>query len=320
MLTLITMLLITTFLGYLLLIRDTTGIKNRFFDVNTTTTMRGFWCLVVMLVHVPKLHQNLIQDLLGSFAYIGVTFFFMTSSYGLMLSIRKRNDAALKEFWKRRLPKLLFPMILVNILAFASDAVIGTASFRTLLDFSDFVSQIIMFYLIFWLVFRIPAQRIAQTGRTYILCVCVVIISLVIYATEDFCSLKWPTESMGFLYGILLAEYADIFIEKISKRWILSCVLSCVLALILGVFYLQVKYETFWGDYVVKILLGCSILVFVLSINTKYAIGNAAGRFLGKISYEVFLLHGLVFRWVDYVLGPIDSGLYILVSMIVTVC
>ena len=55
------------------------------FDKQNSNAMRGFWCLIVILVHIPVPYQNRIQNMLGSFAYIGVTFFFMTSAYGLRL-------------------------------------------------------------------------------------------------------------------------------------------------------------------------------------------------------------------------------------------
>lgn len=60
-----------------------------FFNLTNTTAMRGFWCIIVILVHIPAVYQNRIQDLMGSFAYIGVTFFFMTSAYGLKVGAKR---------------------------------------------------------------------------------------------------------------------------------------------------------------------------------------------------------------------------------------
>lgn len=84
-----------------------------FFDISNSNALRGFWCLIVVLVHIPISHQNKIQDMIGSFAYVGVTFFFMTSAYGLKLQMRK-NPNRIKMFWERRLPKLLIPCFVVN--------------------------------------------------------------------------------------------------------------------------------------------------------------------------------------------------------------
>ena len=40
--------------------------NNHFFDKENTNALRGFWCLIVVLVHIPLLYQNRIQDMIGS--------------------------------------------------------------------------------------------------------------------------------------------------------------------------------------------------------------------------------------------------------------
>ena len=67
--------------------------SKHFFDIDNTNALRGFWCLIVVLVHIPAVYQNPIQDMIGSFAYIGVTFFFMTSAYGLRLAVDKKPES-----------------------------------------------------------------------------------------------------------------------------------------------------------------------------------------------------------------------------------
>ena len=91
MITNIIMCTIVIFLGALVLFVDKKGCDASFFDIETTNCMRGFWSLIVLIVHVPSLYHNTIQDVLGSFAYIGVSFFFMTSSYGLTVAVQKKS-------------------------------------------------------------------------------------------------------------------------------------------------------------------------------------------------------------------------------------
>lgn len=43
---------------------------SHFFNKENSNALRGFWCLIVVLVHVPGAYQNRIQDIIGSFAYI----------------------------------------------------------------------------------------------------------------------------------------------------------------------------------------------------------------------------------------------------------
>lgn len=314
MLTVFSMLLIVAFLGYLAFLPDTKGKTNRFFDLNTTTAMRGFWCLIVVLVHVPEAGQNRIQDLIGSFAYIGVTFFFMTSGYGLMLAAKKTEDGQmLHGFWKRRLPKLLVPMLIANLLATTVDAMAGEVRIQGIFSLNPFVKQLLLFYLVFWAIFHMPILEIWKKRIVY---VAVVIISLLIYFAD---AGGWAVEAFGFLYGIFLPDWIDKLSEKAKQYWGKGIVALIICCLCLGVLYLKAKYVAFLGDYLLKIALGIAILLLILWGNVKYPVGNVAGKFLGKISYEVYLIHGVVFEQFRYILTDVDSGCYIIISIIATV-
>ena len=70
--------------------------------------IRAICCIIVVLVHIPQQHSNIIQDVIGSFGYIAVTLFFMLSAYGLKYSIENKKDY-LKFFWKNRILVLLIP-------------------------------------------------------------------------------------------------------------------------------------------------------------------------------------------------------------------
>lgn len=307
-------------LSILLLHRDEKGKASCFFDLENTTCMRGFWCIIILLVHIPLQYQNTIQDAIGSFAYIGVTFFFMTSSYGLLLSVEKNPQAMKNGFWKRRLSKLLIPMVLVNIVRFvAYISIYGIFDWWNLLQVTGFVRQLLFFYLLFWLVFRFCADRVTLNVKCLIVGVGVVLFSILIYITGGFSIFGWPPESMGFLYGVLLARLKEWFFHHMQTRWKLKCAEFCIGSLLLGVFYLKFKWVPFWGDYIVKIFLGLLILLFILVLNTKISIGNPVSRFLGKISYEVYLIHDVSFLILMGLPFQYDSGIFILLSIVVTI-
>ena len=125
-----------------------------FFDASNSNALRGFWCLVVILVHIPAAHQNRIQDMIGSFAYIGVTFYFMTSAYGLKLQMRKA-PSKINIFWRKRLPKLLVPCFTVNIIsAFVTIITGGEITIVDLFRINRWVMWLLVCYAFFWLSYR----------------------------------------------------------------------------------------------------------------------------------------------------------------------
>ena len=57
----------------------------------------------------------------------------------------------------------------------------------------------------------------------------------------------------------------------------------------------------------------------MLVFNTKFCIGNKINEFLGKISFEVYLIHGVVFGVVATFIPNSISGVFILLSLLFTV-
>lgn len=319
MITKIIMLLILTFLAFLLLFRDSKGRQSSFFDLETSGCMRGFWCLIVLLVHIPVVQQNTIQDAIGSFAFVGVTFFFMTSSYGLTLSALKKPDTYLNGFWSRRLPRLMLPMLFVNVFTVVAEYVtIGKFNPWQFISLTNWVRQILIFYLIFWLVHRL-FPKLSVKVKNNILIIITLMLSVLIYFTGGFGIMSWPTETMGFVYGILLATRKECFKQFALRKWWLKISLAFVLSAVTGVSYLKFKSIPVVGDYLLKILLGIAILLLIFIANAKISTGNPVSRFLGSISYEVYLFHSVAFILLESISANLSSGVYILSSMIITV-
>ena len=83
----ICILLLFVVLGGVLLYRaKITDTCNDFFDKNWSLALKGLCCIVVILVHIPNEHSTRLQNMMGSFAFVAVTVFFMISGYGLSVN------------------------------------------------------------------------------------------------------------------------------------------------------------------------------------------------------------------------------------------
>ncbi len=320
MLTLLIMAVIIAFLGSFLIYRDKKGKQASFFDLDTSGAMRGFWCLVVVLVHIPEMYQNPLQDAVGSFAYIGVSFFFLTSSYGLTLSALKDPEGFTKGFWKRRLSRLLLPMLCVNILTILAE-LIFTRSFEplTLLRINGWVRDLLAFYFIMWAMHRFLPKSFSAKKKSLLVLIPVFIFSVCIYVFNGMYIFGWPTEIYGCIYGVLLALYKDKFLEFTKRKWFLKSAMFFAASVILGLLYLKLKGIPFLGDYIIKIVLGIAILGLIFVLNSKISLGNPVSRFLGGISYEVYLVHSVAFIILQSLPITLDSGVFILGAIILTI-
>ena len=285
-----------------------------FFNRENSGVMRGFWCLIVVLVHIPAAYQNRAQDMLGSFAYVGVTFFFLTSACGLRLAAVKRPES-LKGFWRNRLPKLLVPCLLTNAIGMALRALCGGGiELRMLVWINGWVCWLLVCYFIFWACYCfLPAKR-----RDWAVCGLVSVFSLAVYRMKPETT-TWCPEVLGFAWGILLSCRMDSFRGWLSRGWAAKSSALCLFAACLGIAYLRWKEIPFFGDYVLKIALGMAILSFLLALNTKISIGNPVSRTLGAVSFEVYLLYGGVFFALESAFPELNSGLFILMSLLLTI-
>ena len=251
--------------------------------------------------------------MLGSFAYVGVTFFFMTSAYGLRMAAMKR-PASMARFWRNRLPKLLAPCVLSNVVHMAVYAAAGSlVSPLMLLTIGGWVRWLLVCYLFFWLSYRFLPEK----SRDWAICGLVILFSLGVYLRKPG-GTTWCPEVMGFVWGILLSRWKGGFVNWTGRRWIQKCVGLCLLAGILGIGYLAGKGVPFWGDYILKIVLGAAILGFMLTLNGKISIGNRVSRVLGTISYEVYLLHDIAFYGLERVKPELNSGVFIFAGILIT--
>lgn len=269
------------------------------------------------MVHIPAQYGNALQDIAGSFAYIGVTFYFMASGYGLSLGVIQNNGLK-NGFWQKRLPKLLLSQLLVNIcaevlfLALLGDGI----TLATILWVARWLRWLLACYLIFWLAHKLcKQQKIANA----IIGAGVLVLSIGQYVLKNAGVLNetiWPTEIYGFFWGILLANFATKFRNFGKEKWFFKAAIICITAALLGVLYLKFKTIPLLGDYLLKIALGLAILLFLLFLNTKISIGNKALNFLGGISYEMYLSHTMVISLIQRLCPELTSGVFIWLALV----
>lgn len=294
-----------------------------FFNKENTNALRGFWCIVIVLAHVVESKQNTLQDTIGSFAFIGVTFFFLTSAYGLKTGVFKDKNY-INHFWFKRLVKLLIPCLITNFMLIASEWLTGVrysfgGFFHSLGSINQWVLLLLVCYVIFYLVYLL-GMNLDNLKKDVIICIFILAYSLFSYFCKDNkLVIGWPYELLGFSYGLLLFDFKDKFVLKINDKWKESVILFGILSLIVGVMYLKSKTIYFVGEYLLKIILGIVITLLILSLNARISLSNRVNQFLGNISFEVYLLHNASFVLLQYYLPDLESGVFIVLSLIITI-
>ena len=300
------------------------GSKADFFSKDYTTVLKGICCIVVILIHVPAVHGNGIQRLIGCFAYVCVTIFFMISAYGMMKSNEKGNGY-LKSFWRNRLVSLFIPCVFVNCTSLVLGYIDkGVFSYHALLYLNDYVKVLLEWCIWFYIVELLKAKFFPNKPvlEDALLIGGVVISSLLYYFCVDAqysAQAGWCFERMGLVWGVLLCRNYDRMLSWMTSNRVYKEIFFLGLSLLLGVAYLHFKWIPFWGAYLLKINLGVVIIItlFLISMNRRF--GGKASLFFGKISYEVYLLHGVILLFLASLLPEsINSGLFIFATILLT--
>ena len=129
----------------------------------------------------------------------------------------------------------------------------------------------------------------------------------------------WEIERLGFACGVLLAANYKVVNRWIHNRCIMKTVVLMIASGIVGMAYLKFKPVDFYGDYLLKIVLGIVLTAFVIVTTSGFRVGNRLNCFLGSISYEVYLLHEIAFASLIILVPRINSGVFIVVSIAITV-
>lgn len=293
--------------------------KEVFMKKDYTQVLKGICSIIVILVHIPLEYSNKLQDGIGSFGYVCVTFFFLISAYAMNLN-EEQKETYLKTFWKNRLSSLLIPCLLVNVTVWSINKVFVDTTFWSILIINNYV--IVLLQYCFWFYFVSWGKRYYGNKVANILLITgVVISSLLLYFftyNDAPAQSGWCFERIGLVWGILLFLYFPRA-QRFFKFSIGKVCVFTILCLIFGGLYLIYKPVFFWGEYLLKILLGWIIICWVFTLSSKRVYGNKTMFFLGSISYEIYLSHGGIMCFLSNLYPKLSSGTFIILTVIGTI-
>ena len=316
--------LILLFLLFAALWQSRSGDEKNFFSKDYTNTLKGLCAIVVLLVHVDPSYQNPLQDGVGSFAYVAVTLFFFISAYGMQLSV-ERKPGYLKHFWRNRLVSLLIPCFLINLFAFAYQmGILNNKSLAVLVEINGYVKVLLQYCLLFYCVMMLGKWlKVEKTWITDGLLIAGVAgSSLYLYFSEggDGANVSgWCYERYGLVWGLLLYRFFPRALNWFNAQRLVKIIAFSFLSALLGILYLKFKTDWFYGEYLLKVLLGISIITLLFLVSQKRIFGNRVGRFLGDISFEIYLSHGLIMGILAYFCPSLRSGTFLILSVVMTV-
>lgn len=185
---------------------------------------------------------------------------------------------------------------------------------------SWFVIEIAVFYFVFYLAFNWCNGNFRNGIRRSLIGVCLFIVIAYIVGLGGW----WLYSSLSFILGMTWKEHEIRINHIIERKWIIFFVLwGCLFALGYVIRFVNSISTHSPVAYDIALLIASTAFVgMVFTILKKATVNNRLWSFLGSISFEIYLLHELVYnilrnRNLGFYIGNdlLYVGLVILVTM-----
>lgn len=242
--------------------------------------LRGILALEIVLGHT---YGHVKESLLYFNNRIGVwvvRIFFFLSGYGLMLSLRRKENY-LKGFVVKRIGRVFSPFLIVFIVNY----LLGFSNnlFRFLLD-DWFVTEIMIIYFLWYLLYKYLPEKYA------FIILFVLTLLLNIYGCAYDIGSRWYGSTACFLLGILYEKNEGRMIECCETNYGKVMTIVVLLFLLGGILFVMNEGNIVISAVMINstCILLCGMICLLLM---KFTIGNAITKFFGNISWEIYVSH-----------------------------
>lgn len=242
--------------------------------------------------------------------------FFFISSYGMTRKVKIDKEIYLKNFFRKRILKLLIPVIIITILHIILNILIFKKFYSinsiiniyknvsSIINNGWYLNSILVIYLIYYLCFKL----FKNIKFSYIFFT-VLVITYIYFLNEIGFGIWWYNSMLALLFGM----YYEIFEYKIKSLLNKNITKILLIISILSFYVLnnsEIKIINFVSKfgiapkfYIVQNLICINFIIMILLItfvncnfnHSKFALlRNKILSFLGKISFEIYMLHGLI--------------------------
>ena len=279
--------------------------SNDYLSLATCKSYRGLFAIVVIFHHLANLTETGV--LFRLFSYMGpfaVAFFFFLSGYGLQKSYIIKSEKYKNGFLLKRIPTVLIPYIIITAIYWLmfyfsghyysiKDIILNLIiAGNPIAYYSWFIVNILVFYVVFWLLMNFCKNH-------YLMMILGGFIWFIIHTL--FCKTMqygsyWFISSQLLVIGMFWAVHEQKIISLFKKKYTTVIILSVEFFLLF--FYINktslpvnnlFRILKISSPFLTNIFFVLSVLVFFLKIK----IGNRVLDFLGEISLELYISHGL---------------------------
>ena len=285
------------------------SINDNYNSKETGTMLRGFFAVIIVIGHISYLvNSGRIFHIFNTTGYQTAAFFFFLSGFGLIKSLDK-DSGYLNGFIPKKIRTLIIPYLILCLIYWAVNFLIkeppntltevlrSFISGTPVVDNSWYLILCLLFYLSFYIFAKLfNKNKILIAASSFVLCICLVFL---------FKYLGWGTwwydSNYGYAAGMLWAIFDKNIAKAAQKLPVYILMLLAAIVCWFITFRLGLRFYSLNHQFVRINAVFLSLIVFLFVMKIK--LGSPILKFYGRISLELYLIHGLIIRLLrsDYI-------------------
>lgn len=268
-----------------------------YFSTDKCTAIKGLLAVTIVFHHlaIPTQDGRLMQ-LFSHVGYLTVAAFFFISGYGMMKKLVS-DEKYLDGFILKRINKIVIPYVIVTgiywLLSFVikapysvKDVLLGFVNGWPIAENSWYIIVSIVMYAVFWLA-AMAFKR--KSPLLVVLCEAVFCAFWMLISKKLGYGQWWYISNLSLPIGMLWAIYENKIIKFASNSKKLVLMAAAVLALMA----ISIVLKRAGNTDAFYILSSSAFAIALVTVCMKVKLGNPVQNFLGKLSMELYLIHGL---------------------------
>ena len=336
--------------------------NNQFMSLSQTKSLQGFFAICILLCHAGhKTCSRWVKteyvmhglDIFIPMGYLFVAFFLFCSGYGLYKSYKTKEDY-LRNFLIKRVLPFVFAFYSSVLIYFIVRILMGEQMTISQMIYylsgaklcnpnSWFMIALTLFYLSFYFSFKLIKNDDIALFVTISFIFIYTCIGLYVGYNDWWFKGEWWYNCVHlFSIGLLFSKFEDKIVKHLKKFYHMYMIISIVICIcLLQISEINVEKFAYFGESIsklekvnrgIKILLpqmGCSLafVLFICLLNMKIRFGNVILKFMGTLTLEFYLIHGLYielfgFNFLDFAPSLFyvrNVALYVLVVIIFSI-
>lgn len=288
-----------------------------YLSLENTQMIKGIMAVLVVLHHLYReIGEGVLFFFFDNVGVFCVCLFFFFSGYGLQKSNLSKPNYG-RQILRRRIPSILIPTCFYTVLYWGLSFLLGDGYtvgevLRSFVNGSPILENgwYLLCIPVCYAVFGFSVRLFPKNTAAVLWCNSLFALAWAVLCRSLGYGIHWYNSIAAFPAGLFWAVFESRLLPRLQKQyWLYLCLGAAACG---GLYILAVKSSVESVGIALCWAAGLFFSLFVLLLLMKFRFGNPVLSLLGKVSFEIYGIHGLFILFFQsrlvYISSPILWG------------